>query len=101
MATSVFRRDALGAKLVTPASDSKDFLGRVTTSTTDYLGRLLIGKVFAGTTAYTLGEHIELAAGTPLFKVTVAGTTAAGAPTPPGYGLPVVSGTATLTQVHA
>jgi long-subunit acyl-CoA synthetase (AMP-forming) len=97
MATTVFRRDHLLRKLVNPASASVDSIGRVTTSTTDYIGRLLVGKVFAGTTAYTLNEYIEVG-GTTVYKVTVAGTTAAGAPTAPGYGLTVVSGTATLRQ---
>lgn len=100
MATSVFRRDHLLRKLVTPASNSMDSVGRLTTATVDYLGRGMVSKVFAASTAYTAGEHIELAAGTPVFRVETGGTTAASAPTPPGPGLTVVSGTATLRQVH-
>jgi hypothetical protein len=97
MATTIFRRDHLLRKVVDPTGTAKDFIGRVTTSTVDSNGRLLVGKVFAGTTAYTLGEYIEVA-GTTVYKVTVGGTTAAGAPTAPGYGATVVSGTATLRQ---
>lgn len=100
MATTVFRRDHLLRTVVDPTGTAKDSLGRLTTATLDYLGRPLVSKVFAGTTAYTLGEYIQLAAGTPVFRVEVAGTTAAGAPTAPGPGLTVVSGTATLRQVH-
>lgn len=97
MATTVFRRDHLLRKLVNPASVSVDSIGRATTSTADYIGRSLVGSVFAGTTAVTLNSYIEVG-GTTVYKVTVAGTTAAGAPTAPGYGSTVVSGTATLRQ---
>jgi len=97
MATTIFRRDHLLRKLVNPASVSVDSTGRATTSTADYLGRNVVAKVFAGTTAYTAGEYVEVAGGV-VYKVTVSGTTAAGNPTPPGYGLTVVSNTATLRQ---
>lgn len=100
MATTVFRRDHLLRKLVDPTTASVDSLGRVTTATVDHLGRGLVSEVFAGTHAVVLGEYNELAAGTPVFLVEVAGTTAAGAPTAPGAGLTVVSGTATYRQVH-
>lgn len=100
MATTVFRRDHLLRVLVAPTSASLDSLGRATTSTADHLGRSLVSKVFANTTAYTAGEYVQLAAGTPVFLVTVAGTSAGSAPTAPGPGATVVSGTATLQQVH-
>lgn len=100
MATTLFRRDHLQRVVVDPTGTAKDSLGRLTTSTADYLGRLLVAKPFAGTTAVALGEYMQLAGGTPLFRTTVAGTTAAGAPTPPGPGLTVVSGTATFQQIH-
>jgi hypothetical protein len=97
MATTTFRRDHLLRKLVNPASVSVDSTGRATTSTTDYAGRALVAPVFAGTTAVTAGQYVEVG-GTTVYKVTVSGTTAAGAPTAPGYGQTVVSGTATLRQ---
>lgn len=100
MATTVFRRDHLLRAIVAPTVAALDHLGRATTATVDYLGRGMNVEVFAGTHAVTVGEYLQLAAGTPVFRVTVAGTTAAGAPTAPGPGLTVVSGTATLLQVH-
>ena len=100
MATTLFRRDHLLRTVVDPTGTAKDQLGRLTTSTADHLGRLLVAKPFAGTTAVALGEYMQLAAGSPLFRTTVAGTTAAGAPTPPGHNLTVVSGSATFQQIH-
>lgn len=100
MASTVFRRDHLLRKIVTPTGTATDHIGRLTTTTADYLGRPMVSEVFAGTHAVVLGEYNELAAGTPVFLVTVAGTTAAGAPTAPGPGNTVVSGTATYLQVH-
>jgi hypothetical protein len=97
MATTIFRRDHLLRKVVDPTGTAKDSTGRLTTSTLDYMGRPLVAKVFAGTTAFTAGEYIEVG-GTTVYRVTVSGTTAAGAPTAPGYGLTVVSGGATLRQ---
>ena len=97
MATTLFRRDALLRKLVNPASVSVDYLGRATTSTVDYLGRNVVAIVFPATTAVALNSYVEVA-GTTVYKVTVAGTTAGSAPTAPGYGSTVVSGTATLRQ---
>jgi hypothetical protein len=97
MATTVFRRDHLLRKLVAPTSLSVDSMGRLTTSTADWLGRGLVGKVFAGSTAYTAGEYIEVG-GTTVYRVVTGGSTAAGAPTAPGYGNNVTSGTATLRQ---
>lgn len=100
MATTLFRRDHLLRAVVDPTGTAKDQLGRLTTSTADYLGRSLVAKPFAATTAVVLNEYMQLVAGTPLFKTTVAGTTAGSAPTPPGYGSTVVSGTATFMQIH-
>ena len=100
MATTLFRRDHLLRAVTDPTGTAKDSLGRLTTSTADYLGRSLVAKPFAGTTAVVLGEYMQLVAGTPLFQTTVAGTTAAGAPTAPGYGNTVVSNTATFRQIH-
>lgn len=98
MATTVLRRDHLRRKIVDPTGTAKDSLGRNTTATVDYMGRAMYSTVFAGTTAYNLGDILESSAGV-VYQVTTAGTTAAGAPTAPGVGLTVVSGTATLTQL--
>lgn len=98
MATTTLRRDHLRRKIVDPTGTALDFIGRPTTSTVDYLGRPMYSTVFAGTTAYSQGDVLESAAGV-VYEVTVAGTTAAGAPTAPGVGNTVVSGTATLLQL--
>lgn len=98
MATTTLRRDYLRRKIVDPTGTAKDALGRNTTSTADYMGRVMYSTVFAGTTAVSLNAIIESAAGV-VYQVTTAGTTAAGAPTAPGVGNTVVSGTATFTQL--
>lgn len=97
MATTTKRDDFLGRDLVTPASDSKDHLGRVTTSTVDFLGRALTRDLRVNSTAYSLGALIEFTGGEE-FTVTTAGTTAASAPTAPAVGATVADGTATLTR---
>lgn len=97
MATTIFRRDHLLRKIVAPTSAALDHVGRATTSTVDYMGRALVGEVFATTTAVDVGDYLEVG-GTTVYKVTVAGTTGGGAPTAPGYGATVVSGDATLRQ---
>lgn len=99
MATTTFRRDFLGRKLVTPASASTDYMGRATTSTADSSGRLLIATVRANTTAVTLGQYVEFAGGT-LYQCTVAGTTAASEPGVPANGATVVDGTATWLRLQ-
>ena len=98
MATTTLLRDFLKRKIVTPGSAAADFLGRPTTSTVDFMGRGMHSIIFPATTAVTLGQVIESAAGV-VYEVTVAGTTAGTAPTAPGVGATVVSGTATLRQV--
>lgn len=98
MATTIFRRDHLLRDVVDPTGTAKDHLGRVTTATVDHLGRPLVAELFAGTHAVTLGEYVQITATGIVYKVVVAGTTAAGAPTAPGVGSTVVSGTATLRQ---
>jgi len=42
MAISTKETDYMGRLLVTPGTDSRDWLGRATTATTDYNGRLLL-----------------------------------------------------------
>lgn len=98
MATTTQRDDFLGRDLVTPASASKDFMGRDTTSTVDYLGRSLARALRANSTAYALGALVEYPTGEE-FTVTTAGTShASTVPTPPAVGATVVDGSATLTR---
>lgn len=76
-----------------------DTLGRSVTGTNvDYMGRPLQVLAFPTTTAVSLGARYKLAGGAVL-EVTTAGTTHSAAPTAPGHGLPVTSGTAVLTQL--
>lgn len=41
-ATTTASKDYMGRALITPAINSKDYLGRSTLSSVDYLGRLLV-----------------------------------------------------------
>jgi hypothetical protein len=97
MATTTKREDYLGRDLTTPASTSKDHLGRLTTATADALGRLLRRDLRANTTAVSLNQELQFAGGNK-FVVTVAGTTAASEPSSPAVGSTVVDGTATLRR---
>jgi hypothetical protein len=97
MATTTFREDFLGRDLAAPTVNSLDTLGRATTATVDYIGRPLRRVLRANTTAVTLGQELQFAAGTK-YVVTVAGTTAASEPTPPAVNATVVDGTATLLR---
>jgi hypothetical protein len=97
VATTTFREDYLGRDLVTPGSNSMDFLGIVTTSTVDRLGRALRRVLRANTTAVTLNQELQFAGGTK-YIVTVAGTTAASEPSVPAVGATVADGTATLLR---
>jgi hypothetical protein len=97
MATTTFREDYLGRDLIAPTVASLDSLGRVTTSTVDYMGRSLRRVLRANTTAVTLNQELQFAAGTK-YIVTVAGTTAASEPGPPAVNATVVDGTATLLR---
>ena len=98
MATTTFRRDYLGRRVLNPGTTATDHLGRLTTSTADSTGRLLYGIDFPVTTAVTLGQVLDVPATRIVYTVVTAGTTAGAAPTPPGVGATVVSGTATLRQ---
>lgn len=97
MATSTKREDHLGRDLVTPASNSQDYLNRLTTATVDFLGRPLRRDLRANTTAVTLNQELQFTGGEK-FIVTVAGTTAAAPPAAPAVGATVVDGTATLLR---
>jgi hypothetical protein len=97
MATTTFREDYLGRDLVAPTVNALDYIGRVTTSTVDHVGRALRRVLRANTTAVTLGQELQFTGGEK-FVVTVAGTTAAAPPTAPAVGATVVDGTATLLR---
>lgn len=97
MATTTFREDFLGRDLVAPTSAALDYLGRVTTSTVDSMGRALRRVARANTTAVTLNQEIQFLTGEK-FTVTIAGTTAAAPPTVPAVGATVADGTATLLR---
>ena len=99
MATTTFRRDFLGRKLTTPASNSLDYLGRATTSTVDPIGHNLIATVRANTTPYALGAFVEFAAGT-FYVCTVNGTSAASEPSVPANGATVTDGTVTWLRLQ-
>ena len=97
MATTNYREDFLGRDLITPTSNALDHLGRACTSTTDSSGRPLRRILRANTTAYTAGTEIQFSGGQK-FLVTVGGTSAASAPTPPAVGATVADGSATLLR---
>jgi hypothetical protein len=97
MATTNFREDFLGRDLADPTTNAKDAMGRLTTSSIDFMGRSLRRVLRANSTAVTLGQELQFAGGQK-FAVTVAGTTAASAPTAPAVGATVADGTATLRR---
>jgi uncharacterized membrane protein len=99
MATTTFRRDHLLRRILNPGTTATDYLGRLTTATLDSAGRALVAIDFPVSTAVSLGAYLDVVATRIVYQVTVAGTTAAAAPTPPGVGATVVSGTATLRQM--
>jgi hypothetical protein len=80
-------------------SDATDQLGRdVVASDLDFVGRDLVSTTWAGTTAYALGDYVDLSGGEVLVA-TVAGTSGAGEPTAPAYGATVVDATVTWQRV--
>jgi len=99
MATTIFRRDHMLRRILNPGTTATDYLGRLTTATLDSLGRPLIAIDFPGAVPVNLGDYIDVPASRIVYRVTVAGTPAAGAPTPPVVGSTVVSGTATFLQL--
>ena len=103
MVTSTRKEDYLGRDLqnATPGTTDpvKDYVGRTTTATVDYLGRALTVLTWPGVLAMAVGDQFWVAGGDLI--VTTAGTSAAGAPTIPGtVGGTVVSGTVTLTRTE-
>jgi hypothetical protein len=99
MATTSFRDDYLGRDLVAPGTNALDYLGRVATSTTDFLGRPLRRLIRPISSAVTLGQEVAVTDGKE-YTVTVAGTTGASDPTPPAVGATVADGTATLLRTR-
>jgi hypothetical protein len=97
VATTSFREDFLGRDLQNPATNALDFLGRPVTATVDGSGRPLRRLLRPVSGAVTLDQELQVADGKK-YIVTVAGTTAAGDPTPPAVGATVVNGTATLLR---
>jgi len=99
MATTIFRRDHLLRRVLNPGTTATDYLGRLTTSTLDSDGKALVAIDWPGAVAVTLGQLVDIPATRIVYQCTVAGTPAAGAPTAPGVGATVVSGTATFLQL--
>ena len=99
MATTTFRRDYLLRRVLNPGTTATDYMGRLTTSTLDSNGRALIAIDWPGAVANSLGDWVDVPASRIVYRCTVAGTSAAGAPTPPGVGSTVVSGTTTWLQM--
>jgi hypothetical protein len=99
MATTTFRRDFLLRKVLNPGTTATDYMGRATTSTVDNMGRNLIAIDWPGAVSVTLGQYLNVVATSIIYQVTVAGTAGAAAPTAPGVGNTVASGTATVRQM--
>jgi hypothetical protein len=99
MATTTFRRDHLLRRVLNPGTTATDYMGRLTTATLDSDGRNLVALDWPGAVAVTAGALYDIPATRIVYQVTVSGTAAAGAPTAPGVGSTVVSGTATLVQL--
>jgi hypothetical protein len=97
VATTNFREDYMGRDLIAPTVNALDYMGRVVTATVGYSGIPLRRILRGNTTAVTLNQELQFAAGTK-YIVTVAGTTAASEPTPPAVGATVADGTATLLR---
>jgi len=98
MATTTKREDYLGRDLQAPTVNSLDYLGRVTTSTVDSLGRALRRDTRPISGAVTLNQEVQSTAGGVKYLVTVAGTTGASDPTAPAVGATVADGTATYLR---
>lgn len=106
MATTTFTADYLGRDLINPSpgvSDAADYVGRdVLVGDVDYMGRALTGgpppPAWAATTAYSVDDQVTLTGGE-ILEATVAGTSDATEPAPPGIGNTVVDGTVTWQQI--
>ena len=101
MATTTFQRDYLGRKLLNPGTNGFDATNHaIQAGDIDYMGRKLVAKLWAISTAFTLGQTMQTSNGIE-YQCTVAGTTlgTGGGPTAPGYGLTVTDGTVTWLQI--
>lgn len=103
MVTTLNLRDHMGRLLTnaTPGtSDATDHLGRdIVTGNLDFVARPLVSTTWAISTAYALGDHVDLSGGEVLVA-TVAGTSAGVTePTAPAYGATVVDNTVTWQRV--
>ena len=101
MATSTRKEDFLGRNLqnATPGTTDpvKDYNGRNTTATVDYLGRLLTVAPWAAETAYAVGATVWITGAE--LVCTTAGTSDEAAPTAPGsVGGTVADATVTWTR---
>jgi hypothetical protein len=103
MVTTLNLRDHLGRLLtnVTPGtSNATDQLGRaVVTGDLDFVGRDLISTLWAVSTAYALGDYVDLSTGELLVCVAAGTSHATTEPTAPAYGATVVDATATWRRV--
>jgi hypothetical protein len=97
VATTNYREDYLGRDLVAPTSAALDFMGRITTSTVDFMGRTLRRILRGNNTAYTAGTEIQFSGGTK-YIVKTGGTSAGSPPSIPAVGDDVTDGTAVLTR---
>lgn len=102
MTTTLKLRDFLHRSLAnaTPGTtDATDYLSRdVAVGDLGPEGRALISETWTASTAYALGDFVDLSTGE-LLKAIVAGTSDVGEPTAPGYGNTVVDGGVTWEQV--
>lgn len=97
MATSNYREDFLGRDLVTPTVTSKDYMGRLTGSTTDSMGRTLRRILRANGATHAAGVEIQFSGGTK-YIVKTGGTLDSNPPSIPAVGDDVTDGTAVLTR---
>lgn len=101
MVTSLRKEDFLGRNLTngTPGTTDpvRDYNGRITTATVDYLGRALTVAPWAAETAYALGATVWITGAE--LVCTTAGTSDEEAPAAPGsIGGTVVDATVTWTR---
>ena len=103
MVTTLKLRDHLGRSLTnaTPGtSDATDHLGRdIVAADLDFVARDLISLIWAVSTAYAVGDYVDLSTGE-LLVADVGGTSSGTTePTPPAYGATVADATVTWRRV--
>ncbi len=103
MVTTLNLRDHLGRLLsnATPGTtDATDHLGRdIVVSDLDFVGRDLISTTWAISTAYALGDYVDLSGGELLVCVSAGTSDGVTEPTAPAYGETVVDATVTWRRV--